>query len=247
MKFIRLLLINLAVLSGLLLILGLMAYFMEANRIKAFFTFKQPKQAQYFIPDSTAIFIHKPNIIIYDHWGTPQQQMSTERRTNNFGFREDEDIIEKQPNEFRILVTGDSHTDGVLKHNTQSFINLWEKKLNASDSTRYYNCINGGVGYYTFRNYYGFLEKYKTLKPEIFVINVFTGNDFREAAIFEDDRTSVPNVYRSLSMRVCRKIQSKAQKSIPYNQGLEQILFYKYFPRREKTYTSSIKTISFED
>ena len=160
MKYIRLVLINVAVFFGLLLIVSIAAYFIEANRIKAFFTFTAPKQAAYFQPDSTAIFIHKPNIHLIDNWGTPEEKISTQRRTNNVGFREDVDIMEKQPNEYRILVTGDSHTDGVLKHNTESFINVWEEKLNASDSTFQYNCMNGGTGYYTFRNYYGFLKKY---------------------------------------------------------------------------------------
>lgn len=218
------------------MILAVIAYFVEANRIKTFFTFTAPKQAVYFIPDSTAIFIHKPNIHLMDNWGTPQQKISTQRRTNNIGFREDADIVEKRPNEYRILVTGDSHTDGVLKHNTESFVNIWEEKLNASDSTLQYNCMNGGVGYYTFRNYYGFLKKYTDLKPEIFIINVFTGNDFREAAIFEDDRTSISNVYRSVWMRFRRKFQSDIQKSIPYTQGLEQTIFFESFPsEKERT------------
>lgn len=234
MKYVRLIGINLLVFTGLLMILAVIAYFVEVNRIKTFFTFTAPKQAVYFQPDSTAIFIHKPNIQIYDNWGTPQQKISTERRTNNLGFREDKDISAKQKNEYRILVTGDSHTDGVLKHNKESFINVWEEKLNASNSTFEYNCMNGGVGYYTFRNYYGFLKKYLDLKPEVFLINVFTGNDFREAAIFEDDRTSVSNVYKSLRMRFRRKFQTEAQKAIPYNQGLEQTLFFESFPDEKK-------------
>ena len=237
MKYLRLIGINFLVLCGLLLILAVIGYFIEANRIKTSFTFKAPKQATYFQPDSTALFIHKPNIHLYDNWGTPEQKISTERRTNNLGFREDEDIIAKQENEYRILVTGDSHTDGVLKHNKASFVNVWEEKINASDSTHMYNCMNGGVGYYTFRNYHGFLKKYhKELQPEVFLVNVFTGNDFREAAIFEDDRTSIANVFRSLRMRFRRKFQSDVQKAIPYNQGLEQTLFFESFPsEKERT------------
>lgn len=239
MKYKRLVGINLLVLFGLLLLLAIILYFVESNRIQRFFSFTEPKQAEYFIPDSTALFIHKPNIHIYDNWGTPQQKISTQRRTNNLGFREDDDIVAKQKNEYRILVTGDSHTDGVLKLNTESFINIWEEKLNTSDSTQYYNCINGGVGYYTFRNYHGFLKKYAYLKPDVFLINVFAGNDFREAAMFEDNRTSVSNVYKSLRMRFRRKFQSEAQQKIPYTQGLEQTLYFESFPS-EKERTMSI-------
>jgi hypothetical protein len=115
MKYTRLVGINLLVLSGLLLIMAIIMYFVEVNRINTFLNFTSAKQSEYFIPDSTAMFLHKPNIHIYDNWGTPQQKISTERRTNNLGFRDDDDVVEKKQNEFRVLVTGDSHTDGVLK------------------------------------------------------------------------------------------------------------------------------------
>lgn len=236
MKYIRLIGINLLVLSGLLLILAIVMYYMEVHRIQTFFSFTDEKQSEYFIPDSTAMFLHKPNIHLYDNWGTPQQKMSTERRTNNLGFRDDEDVLAKLPNEFRVLVTGDSHTDGVLRYNTQSFINIWEKNLNAKDSTTFYNCLNGGVGYYTFRNYHGFLQKFKYLKPDVFLINVFTGNDFREAAKFEDNRTNISNIYKSWRMRFRRKFQSAAEQEFPYIQGIEQQLYYESFPdEKERT------------
>lgn len=234
MKYKRLIGINLLVLSGLLLILSIILYFIEVNRVTTFFKFTSEFQAQYYIPDSTAMFIHKPNIHIYDNWGTPEQKISTERRTNNLGFRDDDDVIAKKQNEFRVLVTGDSHTDGVLKHNTESFVNVWEEKLNAKDTTTYYNCINGGVGYYTFRNYHGFLKKYAYLQPDVFIINVFTGNDFRESALYEDNRTSFSNMFRSMRMSVRRKLQSSAEQKFPYIQGIEQVLYYESFPSEKK-------------
>ncbi|MGH1385948.1 hypothetical protein [Kordia sp.] len=230
MKYVRLVKINLLVLSGLLLILAIIMYYMEVHRIQTFFSFTSEKQSEYFIPDSTAMFLHKPSIHLYDNWGTPQQKISTERRTNNLGFRDDDDATEKKPNEFRVLVAGDSHTDGVLRYNTQSFVNIWEQKLNAADTTTYYNCMNGGVGYYTFRNYHGFLKKFAYLQPDVFLINVFTGNDFRETVKFEDDRTSISNIYKSWHMRFRRKFQSAEQQAFPYIQGIEQMLFYESFP-----------------
>ncbi|MFK7750509.1 MAG: hypothetical protein AB8B65_19110 [Kordia sp.] len=234
MKYVRLVGINLLVLSGLLLILAIIMYFMEVNRIQTFFAFTSKKQSEYFIPDATTMFLHKPNIHIYDNWGTPQQKISTERRTNNLGFRDDDDATEKKPNEMRVLVTGDSHTDGVLRYNTQSFVNIWEEKLNKADSTTYYNCMNGGVGYYTFRNYHGFLKKFAYLEPDVFLINVFTGNDFRETVKFEDDRTSVSNIYKSWKMRFRRKFQSAEQQAFPYIQGIEQMLYFESFPSEKE-------------
>ncbi|MFT5251163.1 MAG: hypothetical protein ACI87N_000135 [Flavobacteriales bacterium] len=234
MKYIRLVLINIDVLFGLLLIVCVISYFAGVHRINTFFELTGPNHIAYLQKDSLAMFVHKPNIQIYDHWGTPQQKLTTERRTNNLGFREDADIVEKRPNEYRILVTGDSHTDGVLKHNPESFINIWEENLNASDSTTFYNCINGGTGYYTFRNYLGFLKKYKYLKPDIYLINVFTGNDFREAPMFEDDRTNVSNVFRNMLIRTQKKFYTKEKKEIPFTQGIEQTLYFKAFPSEKE-------------
>ncbi|WP_044400345.1 SGNH/GDSL hydrolase family protein [Lacinutrix sp. Hel_I_90] len=213
--------------------MSIIAYFVEANRIKTFFTFIGTKQAEFMQPDSTAMFVHKYNVRIHENWGTPEQRITTEKRTNNLGFKEDTDVFSKKENEYRILVTGDSHTDGIVRYNSESFINVWEEKLNTRDTTIFYNCLNGGVGYYTFRNYYGFLKKHKDLHPDIYLINVFTGNDFREATVFEDDRTSIPNVYRSVWMRLQRKFHSQAQKKVPRNQGLDQLHFFKYFPREK--------------
>lgn len=223
-----------AVLCGLLLVIAVISYFVGVRRINTFFELTGSNHIAYLQKDSLAMFVHKPNIQIYDHWGTPQQKLTTERRTNNLGFREDLDIVAKKTNEYRILVTGDSHTDGVLKHNPESFVNIWEEKLNASDSTTFYNCINGGVGYYTFRNYLGFLKKYKYLKPDIYLINVFTGNDFREAPMFEDDRTSVSNVFRNIYIRTKRKFYTKEKKEIPFTQGIEQTLYFEAFPSEKQ-------------
>ncbi|WP_430410400.1 hypothetical protein [Kordia sp.] len=250
MKRLRLILINVCVLLGLLLLVSIISYFVAANRIQSFFEMTGPNQVTYLQKDSLAMFVHIPDIKIYDNWGTPQQKLTTERRTNNLGFREDNDIVKKLPNEYRVLVTGDSHTDGVLKHNPQSFINIWEEKLNASDSLTYYNCINGGVGYYTFRNYLGFLKKYKYLKPDMYIINVFTGNDFREAPIFEDNRTSVGNVFRNSYTRLKKKFYSAEKKAIPFSQGIEQTLYFQSFPsekekalRLAKKYLLEIKAL----
>jgi hypothetical protein len=234
MKYIRFVLINIAVLCGLLLIVCVISYFVGVHRINIFFDLKGPSHIAYLQKDSLAMFVHKPNILIYDHWGTPQQKLTTERRTNNLGFREDADIVAKKANEYRILVAGDSHTDGVLKHNPESFINIWEEKLNASDSTTFYNCINGGTGYYTFRNYLGFLKKYKYLKPDSYLINVFTGNDFREAPMFEDDRTNISNVFRNIYIRARQKLYAKEKKEIPFKQGIEQTLYFKTFPSEKE-------------
>lgn len=250
MKYIRLIVINLIVLLILFAGIVLVVYFISVNRINTFFDLKDKDHIAYLIKDSTAMFVHKPNIYIYDNWGTLEQKITTERRTNNLGFREDTDTNQKKDNTIRILVTGDSHTDGVLKKNNQSFINIWENKQNNIDSLMAHDYINGGTAFYTFRNYLGFLKKYKYLQPDVYLINIFTGNDFREAPIFEDNRTNVSNVYKNFLIRFKRKFYSAEKKKIPFAQGIEQTLYFKAFPEEKekslhlaKTYLSEINKI----
>jgi len=230
MKFLRLLGINSLVLLFLLTIVGAVAYYSQVRRIDTFFKLTGESHVAYLQYDSTAMFVHKPNIKVYENWGKPNQKFNGERRTNNLGFREDQDILEKKENEYRILVTGDSHTDGALRYNNQSFINVWETHLNQLDSATVYNGINGGTAYYTFRNYLGFIQKYSYLKPDIYLINIFTGNDFRETFLYEDSRTSFSTIYKNLNLRVKKRIVTFGAKKFPLTQGIDQTLYFKSFP-----------------
>jgi len=250
MKYLRIVTVNIIIAFILFVAALSYIYYNTIKGMNDFFNAKLPNQREYIVKDSLAMFVHKTNIQIYDNWGTSQQKLSTERRTNNLGFREDKDIVDKVDNELRILVTGDSHTDGVLKHNYQSFVNIWEEKQNAKDSLKHYNFINGGTTFYSFRNYLGFLKKYKNLKPDVYFINVFTGNDFRETPIYEDNRKNLRNVYRTSFMRVSRKFFSKEMKDIPHAQGLGQTIYFKNFPNAKeeslfiaKKYMTEIKMI----
>ena len=169
-KFIKLILINIFVLSVLLLFIAIVGYFYSKNQINSFFNLESENHKTYLQKDSLALFIHKPSIKIYENWGTKNQKLTNKQRTNNLGFREDENTFAKKNNEYRILVTGDSHTDGSVKENDSTFINVLEEKLNNNCNSTYFNCLNGGTAYYTFRNYYGFLKKYLYLKPDVFII-----------------------------------------------------------------------------
>jgi hypothetical protein len=234
-KKIKLIFINLLILIlGLgILIIGL--FFYSKHQINAFFNIKTANHSMYLQKDSLALFIHKPNIAIYENWGTTEQKFSGKRRTNNLGFREDKDIVEKKANEYRILITGDSHTEGSVKNNEDTFINVLEKNLNTGQNSRFYNSINAGCAYYTFRNYAGILKKYLYLKPDVFLINVFIGNDFRETILFEDDRTRLENVYKYTYYKTVRKFFSTEKKSELHNQGVEQTLYFYNFEQDIET------------
>ena len=97
-------------------------------------------------------------------------------RTNAFGMREDEEVSEVTP-DLRVLVSGDSHTDGVVA-NADSFANVLEALLAERDPSRTVDVLNAGVGNTTFPHYLGTLVKYLPLEPDVFICAVYGGNDF---------------------------------------------------------------------
>lgn len=99
-------------------------------------------------------------------------------RTNASSMREDEDVRAEQP-DLRVLVTGDSHTDGVCP-NQDSYPNVLEARLAARRPGKSIEVLNCGTGSYTFVNYLGVLTKFLDLRPDAFVMGVFGGNDFGE-------------------------------------------------------------------
>jgi len=101
--------------------------------------------------------------------------------TNSLGFREKTEVRAVKTR-LRILVTGDSHTEGVIP-TEESFTNVLERKLARRLGAENVEVLNAGKGGYSFFNYPGVLEKHAdTLKPDVFVLGVFGGNDFVEAA-----------------------------------------------------------------
>ena len=99
--------------------------------------------------------------------------------TNSSHLRMDGEVSAEKP-DLRILVTGDSHTDGVC-NNDESFAGLLESSLASSSPGRTVEVLNAGHGSYTFYNYYGVLLKFLPLEPDVFVVGVYGGNDFAEA------------------------------------------------------------------
>ena len=102
--------------------------------------------------------------------------------TNNRGFREDAPT-EVQKNGQRILVLGDSQTEGVV-NNSQSFANVLEARLAARGPP--VEVINGGIGTTGPHNYLGLLLKHLDLRPDVVVVTIYDGNDFAHALQIED-------------------------------------------------------------
>ncbi|HUR27506.1 MAG TPA: SGNH/GDSL hydrolase family protein [Planctomycetota bacterium] len=109
---------------------------------------------------------------------------------NSRSMREDDEPRAEKP-ALRVLVAGDSHTDGVCK-NTESFANLTEAalRIRAQNESRKsgktfdpssIEVLNAGKGSHSFYNYLGVLERYLDLQPDVFVVTIYGGNDFDEA------------------------------------------------------------------
>ncbi|NOT32508.1 MAG: hypothetical protein HOP15_18860 [Planctomycetes bacterium] len=99
------------------------------------------------------------------------------RATNGRGFNEDaETAVEKRG--LRILVSGDSHTEGVVS-NEESFPNVLERFLRAAGRAQA-EVLNAGVGYTGPHCYLGMLRKHLDLAPDLFIATLFSGNDFMD-------------------------------------------------------------------
>lgn len=151
-------------------------------------------ESNYYLADTIAGHIHQPNFQKEFKWPEHPKGIMIQK-TNNLGFKKDTDTkIEKAANTFRVLVTGDSHIDGVV-YNSESYPNQLEELFNENiaDSLTY-EFINAGAGYYGPQNYFGVLKRFKELKPDMFIVTIYTGNDFLDAVRIENEngRLQVP-------------------------------------------------------
>jgi len=124
-------------------------------------------------------FAYKANLDLTRPWPEPGREGRWPLRTNSLGMREDADPSAARP-DLRVLVAGDSHTDGVCP-NELSFTNLCEARLRAEHPARAVECLNAGRGGFSFYHYLGTLERFVDLAPDVFVVAVYGGNDFGEA------------------------------------------------------------------
>jgi hypothetical protein len=99
-------------------------------------------------------------------------------RTNSLGMRESAEPSATKP-DLRVLVTGDSHTEGVC-NNVESFPHVLRRALQQAHPGKTIECLNAGRGFFTFYSYLGILERYLDLAPDVFVVTVYAPNDFLE-------------------------------------------------------------------
>ncbi len=164
------------------------------------------------------------------------------RQTNHFGMREDSNPSEVRP-DLRVLVTGDSHTDGVVS-NSESFANRLESSLAEAEPERTIEVLNAGCGYYTFPNYLGTLVKFLALEPHAFVVCVYGGNDFGVLpSILSDfyglEEPPAPPNYRE-NLLAGQQVQVRGRSGAEsIAQGFNQLAFLAGYPEQREVCLSS--------
>jgi hypothetical protein len=101
---------------------------------------------------------------------------------NGAGFRDDEELGPKLPQERRIVLLGDSLVLSVQVPFRQTFGELLEQRLNSRSSRFHYRVINAGVqGYGPIEEQLFFRTIAATVQPDLVLPVVFVGNDAEEA------------------------------------------------------------------
>ena len=114
------------------------------------------------------------------HFSTAE--FSTEIRINQAGVR-DEELGEKQPNERRVVILGDSLVMAVQVELDETFTKQLERRLNNSNGSYRHRVINAGVqGYGPVEERLFFTKMAPTLQPDLVLIALYVGNDAIEAA-----------------------------------------------------------------
>jgi len=147
--------------------------------------------------------------------------------TNNRGFREDEDT-EFVKTGYRILVTGDSHTDGAVR-NQESFANVLEARFAAIPDGPTVEVLNAGVGGNGPFMYLRTLYRHGELDPDLFISTLFTGNDFWDSIFVSDFFTG--RVPKKAETTYSNAIYDAAEEwPVRIAQGFNQAFRFRHMP-----------------
>lgn len=132
-------------------------------------------------------------------------------RYSQAGFRNPYEPSDTPPT-LRVVLCGDSHIEGVVPYR-ETVAALLEKGLREADPEASVEVLNGASGGYDFYNYLGFLERSLHLRPDVFVVVVYGGNDFSGMvpihAYFE----------RVLVQLSSRELRERTQELLPAQAG----------------------------
>lgn len=115
-------------------------------------------------------------------------------RTNNLGLRRDDDTsIVKPAGTARVLVLGDSQTEGMVS-NDESYSAGLERALNATESeaakreAHRVEVLNAAVsGYSPLLEYLWLRERGSALQPDVILVALYAGNDIGELLMHQED------------------------------------------------------------
>ena len=147
------------------------------------------READYYVAHPILGHVHKPNATrvtaVPEH---PDGQVTF--RTNAAGFRNSREFaVPKPPHTFRVLVVGDSHTDGVVD-NSEGFGDGLARHLDVAFAEHrisdHIDVINGGTGYWGPAQYGQAFSVWAHLEPDACVVMLFEGNDLLDAVAAEE-------------------------------------------------------------
>jgi len=198
------------------------------------------RENDYYQEDPVIGMAHRPHVRREFSW--PEAGHKIVMRTNNLGFREDADTLPiKADGTYRVLVTGDSHADGVCD-NQDSFANVLEARLNARHLDYRFEVINGACGHYSVDNYAGFLEKNLYLCPDALIVAIYCGNDFTDAAREIEESGKVINFRPRSYLR-----DLKTAGNMPWtHQALIQSLYFRTFPKMRSEVIARISNLAMQ-
>lgn len=151
-------------------------------------------------------------------------------RTNDIGIRRDGPISAERP-DVRVLVAGDSHTEGVCD-NKDSFAGRLEARLQAERPGETVEVVNLGKGGTAMYRYLAALEGFLELKPDVFIVCVYDGNDYVEGLLLK--RYFEREVYPDHGPGYGERMQAANQASpTALAQALGQAAYFADLPQEE--------------
>jgi lysophospholipase L1-like esterase len=136
--------------------------------------------------DAALGFVNPPNGS--DTFDFPEYGGKLTLRSNNLGFREDQDTkLSKSPGTQRIVVVGDSQTAGECA-NSETYPHQMELALQRENPLRQWEVLNLGTGRYSPYQYLIRTERAAfPLNPDRVIVGLYTGNDLMDL-MRRDDR-----------------------------------------------------------
>lgn len=120
-----------------------------------------------------------PELVFTFRPGYRGQMFATPVAINSLGIRDEEEPQAKAPNEFRLLMLGDSVTYGLGVPLEKTFTKVLERLLAEADSSRRYRACNAGVPAYNTGQEYRWLTRLvEPLQPDLVVLNFTPTNDY---------------------------------------------------------------------